>query len=125
MTIEEMLKEYILERYRSLLDFTQKAGIPYGTMQGVLKRGINNSSVQTIIKICQALGISTDALAYGKIEPIETAKPIKAIEDILGDVSRCMKNNDVTLDGIMMTDAEKKAIQISLQTALEIVRNGR
>jgi hypothetical protein len=94
-------------------------------MQGVLKRGINNSSINTIIKICKFLGISTDALACGKIEPIETAKPIKAIEDVMGDVSRTMKNNDVTLDGIIMSDSEKKIIQISLQTALEIVRNGR
>lgn len=125
MTIEEKLKEYILEHYRSLLDFTQQSDIPYGTLQGVLKRGINNSSISTIIKICKALGISTDALAVGKIEPTETAKPIKAMEDVVGDVSRIMRNNEVTLDDVFMTNEEKKVIQICLKTGIEIIRGER
>lgn len=125
MNIEDQLKEYILLKYRSLLEFTQSNEIPYGTLQGVLKRGINNSSVHTIIRICNALGISTDSLAIGKIEPKETAKPIKDIEDLAGDLKRAMINNETYLDGVIMSDMEKEILNVSISVGLETIRGRR
>lgn len=74
MSIEEKLQEHILSRYRSIREFTIVNDIPYMTVQSVFKRGIGNSSVSTIIKICKPLGISVDSLAEGKIESIEYNK---------------------------------------------------
>ena len=45
MTIEEKLREYILTYYKSIREFTQKAEIPYSTMDGILKRGIANGNM--------------------------------------------------------------------------------
>jgi hypothetical protein len=81
MTTEEKLKQYILTKHKSVLEFTQSINMPYGTMSSIFKRGIDNSSVTNIIKICSALEISTDELAKGKIVPIIKAESTK-IEDI-------------------------------------------
>ena len=83
MTTEEKLRAFILSKYKSVLEFTQAIDMPYGTIQSIFKRGIQNSSVTNIIKICQALGISTDDLAQGNIVPASKIIPEPSkIEDI-------------------------------------------
>ena len=70
MTAEERLKEFILTKYKSVREFTMETGIPYSTMATILKRGIPNSGVTNIIRICKALDISADELAKGNIVPL-------------------------------------------------------
>lgn len=70
MTTEEKLKDLILSRYKSIREFTLEIDFPYTTLDSIFKRGINNSSVSNVIKICKALHISADALAKGEIVPI-------------------------------------------------------
>ena len=88
MTTEEQLKEFILSKYKSLRNFVNTSGIdiPYTTIDGIFKRGIGNSSVTTIIKLCQTLGISTDELANGNIVPIKK-DPITEYAKILSKLS--------------------------------------
>lgn len=68
MPVEQELKNLILQRYRSVRAFSEETGIPYSTIDSIFKRGIENSSVSNIIKICRALNIDADALGDGKIE---------------------------------------------------------
>lgn len=81
MTTEEKLKQFILTKYKSVHEFTQSISMPYATMSSIFKRGIDNSSVTNIIKICSALGISTDELSKGKIVQVEKADSTR-IEDV-------------------------------------------
>lgn len=67
-TSEDRLKEYILTKYKSVREFTGAIDMPYSTVDSIFKRGIRNASVENIIKICDFLGISTDALINGYIE---------------------------------------------------------
>ena len=67
MTIEDKIKDLILNKYRSLREFTQAIDMPYSTFSTIMSRGIENSSVTNVIKICKALGISADGAAEGKI----------------------------------------------------------
>lgn len=67
MTIENSLKNLILERYGSIREFSIKSTIPYTTIDSILKRGIGNSSVNNVIKICKFLNLSVDALADGEL----------------------------------------------------------
>lgn len=65
---EKKLKELILSRYKSIREFTLEIDIPYTTLDSIFKRGIGNSSVSNVLKVCNALHISADALAEGRIE---------------------------------------------------------
>lgn len=67
MTIEETLKQMVLDRYGSVREFSIKNNIPYSTITSIFKRGISNAGINTIIKVCDALSISTDELALGRI----------------------------------------------------------
>lgn len=110
MTIEEKLKEYILERYQSIREFTQAVDMSYSTVDSILRRGIGNSSVTNVIKICKILKISADELADGRITPIKPTRrefeidmetvEISEISEILNDTkSRLESYKKLTLEG--------------------------
>ena len=105
MTTEEKLKDLILRRYHSIREFTIAIDIPYTTMDSIFRRGIGNSSVTNVIKICKALGISADALADGEILPIKERNSIPIndrieIKEILDDAKDLITHSGfVTLDG--------------------------
>ena len=58
--LEEKIKNLIIEKYGSVRQFALKIDVPYTTIDSILKRGIDNSNVSNVIKMCKALGISVD-----------------------------------------------------------------
>ena len=66
--IENQLKNMIIQKYNSLNKFCEKTNIPRSTLQSIFNRGIKNSNIDNIFKICDELSISIDKLAYGIIE---------------------------------------------------------
>ena len=62
MSREEFLRTIIEDRYGSLRAFTKNIGMPYTTIVSILKRGIGNTSVDNILKICKHLGIPPESL---------------------------------------------------------------
>lgn len=65
--IEQDLKELIISRFGNLKKFCEKIEIPWSTLDGVLKRGVNKANITTLIKICEGLNIDCESLYYGKI----------------------------------------------------------
>lgn len=129
MTIEEKLREYILTYYKSIREFTQKAEIPYSTMDGVLKRGISNSSISSILKICNALGISADELANNKIVPSSKSNKHYLISEIPEMLIHMRKNKedykDLTIDGEQLSEHEFETLLDMNEMTVELIRKKR
>ena len=128
MTTEDKLKELILKRYHSVREFTIEHNIPYTTMHSIFKRGIDNSSVSNVIKICKALGISADALADGEIEPIKkrTSVPINdriEIKEVLDDTRELLTHSGfITLDGKPLDRTDIESIIDAMDVGVEIAK---
>lgn len=128
MTAEDKLKELILKRYHSVREFTIANDIPYTTIHSIFKRGIGNSSVSNIIKICKALGISADALADGEISPIKDRPSAPAddkveITDILADTKDTLIHSaKITLDGNPIGKAGIESIIDAIDVGVEIAK---
>ena len=122
MTVEERLKDLIIRQYGTMKDFTDHIGIPNSTFANILRRGVQNANVLTIIKICQALGISTDDLAEGRIVPVN--RPVSeptSIEDIIEDTKQKLLNGgNLTLDGQPASANDIYAIISALEVSLEV-----
>lgn len=58
----EFLKEMISNTGLSMKAFASEVGIPYTTLRSMLERGIENASVNNVIKVCKALNISIEQL---------------------------------------------------------------
>lgn len=127
MTTEEKLKELILIRYHSIREFTLEIDIPYTTLDSIFRRGIGNSGVNNVIKICKALGISTDALADGEIVPVKNVAAVGVqnleVVDILDEVKDMLIESDnITLDGQPIGQAGIESIIDTLEVGLEIAK---
>lgn len=57
-----IISQLIKEQRISLKEFSALASIPYTTLRSILERGVGNASVNNVIKICKALGITVEEL---------------------------------------------------------------
>lgn len=73
-TVEEQLKTLIKQRYGNLKKFTEAITMPWTTLDSILKRGVANSNISNIMKICKELEIDTESLVEGRIEPARSLK---------------------------------------------------
>lgn len=128
MTTEEKLKGIIIEKYRNMQNFADATDIKYQTLVSIFNRGINNSSIKNIIKICQELGISADELANNRIVPIQqnVKTNMHEITDILSLARRSVNENEfMTIDGKIMTKEEIQTIVDGLEVTIEIIKKKR
>lgn len=108
MSTEDKLKEYILEKYKSLREFVMIADMSYSTVDSILKRGIDNSSISNVMKICKVLDLSVDELAEGRLTPIKRDYYVQDVGIVeTEDISQILENTkkrlthytNLTLDG--------------------------
>ena len=130
MKVEEKLKDLIIEQYGSISEFSSKISMPNSTLVSVLKRGIHNSSVTNIIKICKALGISTDELAHDRIVPLHATMQNKShmtdIEKIVEYTKRNLQDYDnLTIGGKPMSQNEIEMLLDALDIGIGIIKRNR
>lgn len=125
MTIEERLRELIQEKYGTVVAFGKHIGLPSSTLYSILQRGINKASVQNVLKICEALDISADALADGIILPRDQYTPSIDLTDWLCAERLHIMNVNITLEGKPLTEAQRLALWDSLSMSAEFIRRHR
>lgn len=121
MSVEEQLKNLICERYGTQIAFSEKIGMPNSSLNTFLRRGVRSASINTVMDICQELGISANELAKGYIVPLE-----KMETDITTAFSNLRLNaSQLSLDGQPLTEAEIAVIFDSVENALNCIRRLR
>lgn len=65
--IEDEIKKIIMERYKNLNNFCKEFDFPWSTVKAMLTRGIKNSSIGNVIKLCNALNLDIEELSKDKI----------------------------------------------------------
>lgn len=128
MTIEDQLKNLILSRYRSIREFVISIDMPYTTIDSIFRRGIGNSSVSNVIKICKALGISADELAEGRIVPVNIRSAVRRgepreIQEFLNRFKMELATmENLTLEGEPVDENTREAIAQGIDVSYETVR---
>ena len=69
MSIENQLKQLIIEKYGSVRAFTKIINVPYSTIDSMLKRGLEGTAVATVLIVCLALQIDIEGLLNDQIIP--------------------------------------------------------
>lgn len=103
MSIEENLKLMIIERYGTMLNFATAIDMSTSTLSTILNRGVHNANIHNVIKICNALDISVDELAFDRIVP---NKPKQAMTD-LDYIIALAENNTLTLHGKKLSEQQQ------------------
>ena len=73
MTTEELLKNRILQNYKSVRAFALELGVPYTTVDTMLKKGVRFSGLELVSRVCRGLGLELGALEKGILR--ESADP--------------------------------------------------
>lgn len=130
MTIEEKIKELILVRNKSVREFVLQTDLSYSTVDSILRRGIANSSMTNVLKLCKALNISADELADDKIVPIgETIQNRTHMTDIDTIIAFTRKNiqeyNDLTIGGQPLSQNEIEVLLDAIEIGIGIIKRNR
>ena len=127
MSIEEKLREYILSNYKSIREFVKVAGLPYTTMDGILKRGIANASIGNVLKICKALQISADELANERIVPLslDDSQNERDIESLIKFKRQNINECNLTLDQRKLTPDEYTFLLDGMEFTIKMIKKNR
>ncbi|QBP06975.1 LexA family transcriptional regulator [Virgibacillus phage Mimir87] len=104
------LDSIIKEKGYNLMSFSRKSGVAYTTLRSMIERDLKNASIDNVIKVCKALGISTDDLAnYTNRSMIaEPAVPYNVDKSIqiplYGDVAA---GELARIDGVTLNDLDQ------------------
>lgn len=126
MTIEERLRRLILSRYPSTKDFAAEAGINYSTLLSVFKRGLDNTGISNIQKICRELGITMEGLCNDRIEFAEKAPDhLATLREYQNRLLLMMTETGLTLDGVPLSQEEALLLDDQITAATEMIRRRR
>lgn len=120
MTIEQKLKDLIISRYDNIVTFTKSIGIPNSTFASIMQRGIMNSNVGSLSKICKSLQISMDKLCEGEIVSLADLPdpgPLSVNSRIDTLCTELHTRKNITVDGSQIS--EKRAADIA--TLLQLI----
>lgn len=122
MTTEDKLKDLILSQYHSFREFTIISGIPYSTFDSILRRGVANATVTSVLKICKTLHISADALAHGEIIKITETPVTQDVGEILENAkNQLLAADKLTFNGRVLDQHSIDSIINTLEINVELL----
>ena len=74
MSVSEKLQKFMDENGYSKADVSRLSGIPYTTIDGLFKKGDDNTKLSTLKKLAKLIGCSLDELADDNLSSPETAR---------------------------------------------------
>ncbi|TDQ39192.1 helix-turn-helix domain-containing protein [Aureibacillus halotolerans] len=132
----KILEEMIEEQGYSKKAFAEMVGIPPTTLRSMLQRGVGKASVDNVIKVCRALGITTEELeaeaSSGQVPNVEgnvelTSKDERDIQKELQSIidGLNIQNGYAAFDGQSieeMDEDDKELLINSLEQSLRIAK---
>ena len=139
----EYIKELIKNTGLNLKSFAERSGIPYTTLRSMLERGVENASVNNVIKVCRALNICVESLYeqcnniqltkeekllldnYNSLNNIGKEKLLDYSNDLIGNVKYIYKKpTTMAAHDDNLTDEEKEqSLNIALKAFEEMKKN--
>ena len=123
MTTEQKLRDFILMRFGSIREFTQYIEMPYSTFATILSRGLDSASINNILRICQGLGISADALANGQIVPVskmDHGNETDLLVEFEAFLGRIRNSSDLVIKGRPLNQNQVDELMDILEIGFEI-----
>jgi len=130
MEREEVLKNYICMKYKSVRQFAIDKNLKYSTIAALLSHSLGKANLDTVFEICKALNISADALIENGIiveKPSEDhySRQLKRVEAYALYLSNLAKSQDFTIDDIPLSQEEGKIFDAGFETLIDVIRKYR
>ena len=123
MKATEKLKEILLAKGYNINSFSKKFNMPYTTVKNVVERGVENTTVKTVLEICVALNISIEDLLM--MTDTNYSRDERALIDVYRDLTTTSKQIILSLAQMEQRHARadefaKQPIKILQKTRQEV-----
>jgi len=98
--LEDRVRAIILERYKSVRQFSEVIGVPPTTIYSILNNGFEGKSVDTVLAMCKALDLDPSSLARKRIRRIDNVDPEFIDLPIVLSVSAGVPNEELPVDDL-------------------------
>lgn len=112
MDREAKILAELIDKRGSRRAFAEEIGIPPTTLQSMLTRGVGRASVTNVIKVCKALGITTEELVA-----MANDLPVPASEDLTEEEILTMAAHSAGHEG-KLTEEQLAKIRLAVKIAL-------
>ena len=136
-SLTDLIKSEIKKQYGNVLRFSQDSGIPYGTLQNALTRGVGGTSYDTITKICTMLNIKQihgdDSVLFNQ-EFYDVYKKLTVLDEmgvhtvctVLNvEYQRCMEKSDPKVKGFQGISIVQREAQIDESRVRALIKKAQ
>lgn len=128
MSIEQDLKAIVKANYGTVKEFAKQAGLPYGTVDTIFRRGIAHSNMNNVAQICATLNIDADYL-INQNAIVEAKKDEDKIESLSHRLNyyrlNMMQFQKFEIDGKPLTTEEAEMLLNAVDITIEMIRRKR
>ena len=126
MPVSDFLKEYMLKNGYTKADISRMSNIPYTTIDGLFKKGDENTKLSTLKKLAELIGCTIDDMAYNDgSEKSNTEAPSVPLtprdeRQIAADLDS--KNAMAAMGGTVEDDEDRELLKASLQATMRLAK---
>ena len=126
MPVSDFLKEYMLKNGYTKADISRMSNIPYTTIDGLFKKGDENTKLSTLKKLAELIGCTIDDMAYNDgSEKSNTEAPSVPLtprdeRQMLADLDS--KNAMAAMGGTVEDDEDRELLKASLQATMRLAK---
>lgn len=130
MEREEVLKNYICMKYKSVRQFAIDKNLKYSTIASLLSHDLGKANIDTVFEICKALNISADALIMNGIiveKPIDNKhiQNTRRIEAYALFIEIMHGARQFTIDDKLLTYEECRIFVAGIESLIDLIRRLR
>ncbi|WP_206109239.1 helix-turn-helix transcriptional regulator [Paenibacillus sp. HB172176] len=115
----EHLSKIMHEKGFTVMSLSKATGVAYTTIRSMIERNLANASIDNVIKICDALHITTETLYHSGLTVKEEKDIAADLERMIGDLE---SNEALAFHGEAMDEETKELMRISLENSLRLAK---
>ena len=131
MPVSDFLKEYMLKHGYTKADISRMSNIPYTTIDGLFKKGDENTKLSTLKKLAALIGCTIDDMAFNTEENSLKAQSISLtprderqiaadLEKMLADLDT--QNSMAAMGGTVEDEEDRELLKASLQATMRLAK---
>ena len=131
MPVSDFLKEYMLKHGYTKADISRMSNIPYTTIDGLFKKGDENTKLSTLKKLAELIGCTIDDMAFGSNERTKENKSIPLTHrderQIAADLEKMLADLDnqqdmAAMGGTVEDEDDRELLKASLEATMRLAK---
>ncbi len=133
MPVSDFLKEYMSKNGYTKADISRMSNIPYTTIDGLFKKGDENTKLSTLKKLAKLIGCTIDDMAFNNMNSkVETKAPSIPLtprdeRQIAADLEKMLADLDnqqdmAAMGGTVEDEDDRELLKTSLQATMRLAK---